>query len=189
MAAEASWARFPWGNPEGGGERGGWTRLEGSRRREFWGGSTLHLTLLLPLYGLGVRSPGVAGSWQGRSQPSGGGAAAFPAPPAALTARTCGSFVLLTATPPPALGRRLAAPLLNQHRIHYERFLLWGDLNGAGMEPKQITRAVRGVFLNLQPPFGEAVYRPTSQMGRLRLGTSPPSLSHKMVPPEIRTRV
>lgn len=75
----------------------------------------LHLTLLLPPCGLGVRSPGVAGSSQSRSQPAGGGAAAFPAPPAALTARTCGSFVLLTATSPPALRQRLAAPLLNQH--------------------------------------------------------------------------
>ena len=59
--------------------------------------------------------PWVSGGPPWRSLPSGGGAGAFPAPPAALTARTCGSFVLPTAptpqcsvyshSPKPALGK------------------------------------------------------------------------------------
>ena len=125
VAEEAREARFPRGNPEGGGEAG--VGVCGCSRRRAGGGRSGRVRP--PPHPPPPSTPGPRGQVppgrgrpERRSQPSGGGAAAFPGPPAALAARTCGSFVLPTATPPPAPGQRLAAPLLHQRWVNDERF-------------------------------------------------------------------
>lgn len=105
---ELGWRRTVRSSPSQSTQEGkggvGWAegepKLPDSTSRRFEAG----LPLLLHS-GHGVSSPGVMGSLRRQSQPSGGGgASAFPAPPAATTPRTCDSFVFPTGPLPSPWG-------------------------------------------------------------------------------------
>ena len=126
--------------------------------------------------------PRVSGSPRWRSRPSGGGAGAFPEPPAVLSPRTCGSFVLPQPPPPPP-GATPPVTLLNRRRGNCQGFL--SGLASLGTGWGQTQRVLPRVFLNLQPRREVAgahfAYEETEA------GSSGPCLNHTVTLPETGT--
>ena len=115
-----------------------------------------------------------------RSRPSGGGAGAFPEPPAVLRPRTCGSLVLPQPPPPPP-GATPPVALPASGKL--AGFSLGLASLGSGWGQSQ--RALPRVFLNPQPRREVAgahfAYEETEA------GRSGPCLNHTVTLPETGT--